>query len=100
MSIILFLVTFLHKSFNFEIVNQNLGCKDQLPSKMTSDSNCKKLKKTCAKLKSKCSSKLGSAIGTSSTAKKCKNKLGSNANKKVRDFCKITCNQCGKLCIT
>jgi len=70
------------------------SCKDSLPSKMTSNSNCKKLKKTCSNLKNKCSSKLGTAIGSSTTAKKCKSALGSNANKKVREFCKIRCSQC------
>ena len=74
----------------------NSGCKDALPGKMTSNSNCKKLKQTCTKLKSKCSKSLASALGSSSNANKCKTALGSAKNKKVNEYCKITCNKCGE----
>ena len=73
------------------------ACKDSLPNKMTSNSNCKKLKKTCSKLKSKCSSKLGNALGSSNNAAKCKTALGSKKNTKVKVYCPITCGTCGKL---
>lgn len=70
------------------------ACKDSLPNKMTSNSNCKKLKKTCAKLKSKCSSKLGNALGSSNNAAKCKTALGSKKNTKVKVYCPLTCGTC------
>lgn len=70
------------------------ACKDSLPSKMTSNSNCKKLKKTCSKLKSKCSSKLGNALGSSNNAAKCKTALGSKKSTKVKSYCPITCGTC------
>ena len=62
---------------------------------MSSNNKCKKLKQACWKLASKCSSKLGNALGSSNNAKSCKTALGSDANKKVNTFCKIKCNKCG-----
>jgi len=86
-------MTVLEDSGAFDI--SRAGCKDQLPSKMTSNSSCRKLKKTCAKLKSSCSKKLQNSLGSSSNANKCKNALGNtNGQKRVREFCKITCKQC------
>ena len=64
---------------------------------MTSNSNCKKLKKTCSKLKSKCKKTLKSALGSSSKAKKCIRALGGKADKKVNIFCEAKCKTCGKL---
>ena len=86
----------LYSRIQFDFVCSFAGCKDALPSKMKSNSNCKKLKMTCTKLKSKCSSKLGSALGNSSNGKKCKSALGSLANKRVKEFCKKTCTKCSK----
>ena len=63
---------------------------------MSSNNKCKKLKQACWKLASKCSSKLGNALGSSNNAKSCKTALGNDANKKVNTFCKIKCNKCGK----
>ena len=72
-------------------------CKDELPTKMASNKNCKKLKKTCPALRRKCRKALGSTLGSSKTAKRCKTALGSAQNSKVRSYCKKTCNyECGK----
>ena len=63
---------------------------------MTNNSFCKKLKRTCSNLKTKCTSKLGLALGRFANAKKCKKALRSDANKKVGTFCKKKCGSCGK----
>ena len=75
------------------------GCKDRLPAKMRSDNNCKALEKTCSNLKNKCTSKLGSALGSSKLwrVRKCKTALGNDKDKKVQRFCKLACKKCGKL---
>ena len=76
-------------------------CKDDLPTKMTSDKNCKKLRKPCPKLKSHCTKTLGSALGSSAKAKKCRTALKRAKNSKVRNYCQKTCNyQCGKIAIS
>ena len=74
-----------------------IGCKNELPAKMKSESSCKNLKKSCSNLKNECTSKLGSALGSSERAKRCRTALGSAKNRKVQSFCKIACNKCGKL---
>ena len=44
-----------------------------------------------------CYNTLGSALGYSNDALKCKNALSySDKYKKVEDFCKRSCNKCGK----
>ena len=65
---------------------------------MSSDKDCKKLNISCSKLRNKCEKNLGDAIGpsTNTNAKKCKTALGNDAKKEVEEFCKITCNECGK----
>ena len=72
-------------------------CNDALPSKFTSNSKCKKLKKTCTNLKSKCALKLKSVLGNSDNARTCKSAIGLEGNTVVRQFCKISCGLCGKL---
>ena len=73
-----------------------IGCKDRLPIKMNTDKNCKRLNKTCSNLKYVCYLRLGSAIGISDYAYKCRYALGYRKNKKVEDFCKKSCHKCGK----
>lgn len=65
---------------------------------MKTDSNCKKLKQSCSKLKKKkkCSKPLKDSIGSSKTAKKCKKALKGNMDGKVGSFCLQTCDLCGK----
>jgi len=70
------------------------GCKDKLPSKMSSDEDCKKLSTSCSKLSKKCDKELGDAIGSPADAKECKDELGNDAKKKVEKFCKKTCKKC------
>ena len=63
---------------------------------MTGNNNCKNLKITCSKMKSKCSLKLANVFGSSKNARKCKTALGNQKNAKVNTYCKKTCNKCGK----
>lgn len=64
---------------------------------MTAHTNCKKLGLTCSKLSNKCESTLGTALGTSNNAKKCKkNGLGNDKSKNVNTFCPDACGMCGK----
>ena len=74
-----------------------IGCRDELPEKMTSNRKCKSLEKSCSNLTNKCRSKLSSALGSSRKARKCKTALGSDKNKKVQSYCKLACNNCGRL---
>ena len=76
-----------------------IGCSNDLPSVMSKNGNCKKLKLACSKLKKKCNSKLGAALGKSKSAKKCKKALKKNSNKKVDEFCTKTCKTCSKLIV-
>ena len=62
---------------------------------MSSDKNCKTFN-SCYNLSGNCEQKLGDAIGSGPIANKCKTALGNDAKKEVEDFCKITCNECGK----
>ena len=64
---------------------------------MSKNGNCKRLKLQCSKLKKKCNSKLGAVLGKSKSAKKCKEALKGNLNKKVNEFCTKTCKTCSKL---
>ena len=78
-----------------------VSCEDVLPATMISDRNCKKMRKTCSELKSECSKSLDFALGSSARARKCKKALKLAKNKKVRNYCKKTCNhQCGKIYIS
>ena len=77
-------------------VDFSIGCKDKLPSKMSSDKHCKTLMLSCSKLSKACKQKLGDAMGSFTNAIKCKNALGNDASKEVKKFCKMTCNKCGK----
>ena len=70
---------------------------NKLPGKMISNKYCKNLKMSCSNLKNKCTSNLGSALGSSNRAKQCKNALGSAKTKKVQSYCKLACKKCGKL---
>ena len=89
------------QNHTFQYISETfvIGCKNKLPGKMISDNNCKALEKTCSNLKNKCTSKLGSALGSSQPwrVSKCKTALGNAQNKKVQSFCKIACKKCGKL---
>ena len=77
------------------------GCRNSLPSKFSSNKWCKKLNTKCSKLKKKCSSKLSGAIGTSSNALKCRSALStSQKNTKIKNYCRISCNKCGKFMIS
>ena len=59
--------------------------------------DCKRLKISCRKLRSKCNAKIGSSLGNSASAKRCLRKLHpSTKNVKVKDYCKKTCKVCGK----
>ena len=74
------------------------NCQDRgLPRKLSKDKNCKRLKLSCTKLKSKCNGKLGSSLGKSASAKKCRKKLSSaEKNTRVKSFCNKSCKECGK----
>ena len=75
-----------------------IECKDELPASMTSDTNCKRLDKSCLNLKNECTRRIFRTLGRSGDAKLCKKALGRANNKKVRNYCKKTCNvQCGKI---
>ena len=79
-------------------VDFSIGCKDKLPDKMSSDKSCKNLgNNSCDNLSGNCKQKLGDAIGSTPNATKCKTALGNDAKKKVEKFCKVTCDECGKL---
>lgn len=67
-----------------------------LPPVMKKNADCKKTKKTCSKLKNKCSEALGVAIGDSQNAKKCKKALKDLVDENVDKFCPKTCKTCGK----
>merc|ERR1712126_8370 len=73
---------------------RNKGCPNNLPSVMSKNPGCKRLKLSCTKLKNKCNSKLGAALDNSNSAKICKNALKGNAQKRVDKFCQETCNKC------
>jgi len=88
-SILVLAVFFNH---GFQYVESN--CHDALPSKFTSNNKCKKLKKTCSNLKSKCDLKLKTALGNSDNARMCKTAIGLDGNSVVRQFCKISCGLC------
>lgn len=74
------------------------NCKDRgLPRRLSKDKNCKRLKLSCTKLKSKCNGKLGSNLGNSASARKCRKKLSSSErNTRVKSFCNKSCKECGK----
>ena len=74
------------------------NCNDRgLPKTMSTNKNCKRLKLSCAKLRSKCNGKLGSSLGNSASAKKCKKKLPSwDKNILVKYLCTKSCKECGK----
>ena len=78
-------------------INFVIGCPNNLPSVMSKNKGCKRLKLSCTKLKSKCNSKLGAALGNSNLGKICKNALKGNAQKRVNEYCQKTCRKCGKL---
>ena len=84
-------------SFACFVFNFGIGCSNDLPSVMSKNGNCKKLKLECWKLKKKCNSKLGTVLGKSKSAKKCKKALKGNSNKKVDEFCNTTCKTCSML---
>ena len=87
-------VSFLERSLE---VGANI-CKDiGLPKRLSKDKNCKRLKLSCSKLRSKCNSKLGSSLGKSASAKRCLKKLSSSEkNQRVKSYCNKTCKECGK----
>ena len=64
---------------------------------MSKNPGCKRLKLSCTKLKSKCNSKLGAALGNSNLGKICKKALKGKAQKRVNEYCQKTCRKCGKL---
>ena len=74
------------------------NCKDRgLPKKLSKDRNCKRLKLSCNKLRSKCNGKLGSSLGNSASARKCLKKLSSSEkNTMVKSYCNKSCKECGK----
>ena len=91
------IVSFLERSLE---VRANI-CKDiGLPKRLSKDKNCKRLKLSCSKLRSKCNSKLGSSLGfpkASASAKKCSKKLSSSErNRRVKSYCSKTCKECGR----
>ena len=71
------------------------SCKDELPIEMTSNGDCKSLSKKCSDLKSKCYNALGYVFGRTGKESNCKDALGNKIRTKVKDYCKITCKQCG-----
>ena len=81
---------------------RNQGCKDALPNKMNTNPSCKELNRNCPDIAKCgcCADTLGNALGYSNNVKKCKSALGTNANKIVKSFCKISCRQCGKINFT
>ena len=74
----------------------HIGCADNLPYRMYTDKNCKRLYKTCFQLQLSCSYTLGSALGYSHNARECKEALGYKKYTLVKDFCRRSCNMCGK----
>lgn len=69
-------------------------CSDSLPTVMTTDSGCQKLKQDCSTLQTECSKRLSIAIGNSKNAKKCKKALKKDGQTLVEFFCADTCNKC------
>ena len=88
------IVSFLERSLE---IRANI-CKDiGLPKRLSKDKNCKRLKLSCSKLRSKCNNKLGSSLGKSASAKKCSKKLSSSErNRRVKSYCSKTCKECGR----
>ena len=89
-------INFIFKFQNIGHLWQRATCKNRLPKKMRKNKNCKKLKLNCEKLKDKCDETLGTALGNSKKAKKCRKALKNKAKRKVNDFCELTCKRCGK----
>ena len=85
------------QAVDFEGDRKDPGCEDRLPSVMKKNSACKRFKLTCKKLRNRCTTLLGHAIGSSKKAKKCKAALKGKVNIRVKSFCTYTCKTCGKL---
>ena len=71
-------------------------CSDNLPSVISRNSDCKKLKLSCDKFKNKCGSKLGVALKNLKSSRRCKKALKRNSQKRVNEFCTKTCQTRGK----
>ena len=75
------------------------SCVDQLPSQIASNPNCLTLNwiKDCSSLVINCNQKLGTALGKTEYAESCRSSLGSQIDFRVKNYCKVTCRECGML---
>ena len=65
-----------------------IGCSGNLPSVMSKNWQCRRLKLNCTKLKNKCSSKLGKlwALKNSESSRKCRRALKGKQKRELMNF--------------